>query len=58
MKLVAHGFGVYFYAFGGQAHDEWQRHEAGDGHREDGERVLVGQHGGLADHLLVGHADG
>ena len=55
---MGHGFGVNCYALGRKAHDERQRHEAGDGHGEDGEGVLVGQHGGLADHLLVGHADG
>ena len=58
MKLVAHGFGIHFYALGGEAHDERQRHEARDDHGKQGKSVFVGKHAGLADHLLIGGADG
>jgi hypothetical protein len=56
--VAAEGFGVGFGGFVGEPHDEGERREAEDDDREDEEGVLVAEHGGLADHLLVGLTDG
>ena len=58
MSLVAaEGFGVGLCGFAGEPHDEGERGQAEDDDREDEEGVLVAEHGGLAEHLLVGLSD-
>ena len=51
-------FGLGLFGFAGEAHEERERGESCDGHGEDEEGVLVTEHGGLAEELLVGDADG
>ena len=52
--MTAEGFGIGLRGFAGQSHDERQRRKEEDHAGEDGEGVLVAEHGGLAEHLLVG----
>ena len=56
--VVAHLFGGGFGGFGGEAHEERQRDEAEDDPGEESEGVFVAEHRGLAQHLLIGIADG
>ncbi len=55
--VTAHGLGVEFCSLRGEPHDEWQRckHQNGNGEQKKG--VLVTEHGGLPEHLLIGLTD-
>jgi hypothetical protein len=56
--VAAKGFGVGLWGFAREPHDERQWRQAEDREGEDGEGVFVAEHGGLAEHLLVGLTDG